>query len=186
VRCCGDGKHRTEDRLTERDQQPAHPSAAAVLGAGVVVGWVDPSSTREQLRVSHAGNPGGPIAARTTLVLSDAALVRAIAARQGALLVFENADPALPILIGLIQSPEASAFEALLDGPRDASRARPERAARLDGESVVLEGEREVVLRCGDASLTLRRDGKAIIRGAYVETHSKGVNRIKGGAVKIN
>ena len=60
------------------------------------------------------------------------------------------------------------------------------RAARLDGESVVLEGEREVVLRCGDASLTLRRDGKAIIRGTYVETHSKGVNRIKGGAVKIN
>jgi hypothetical protein len=24
------------------------------------------------------------------------------------------------------------------------------------------------------------------LRGAYVETHAKGVNRIKGGSVKIN
>ena len=26
----------------------------------------------------------------------------------------------------------------------------------------------------------------ATVRGAYVETHAKGVNRIKGGSVKIN
>jgi hypothetical protein len=42
------------------------------------------------------------------------------------------------------------------------------------------------VLQCGSASLTLRRDGRVLIRGAYVETHSRGVNRIKGGSVKIN
>jgi hypothetical protein len=187
--------------VNEWDDEPARPSAAAALaqGAGVVVGWVDPSSTPERLWVDHAGNGCGPRVARTTIAISPAMLARAIAARQGALLVFENADPALPIIIGLIQTPEASAFEALLDAPRaqperevarevshPAALARPARPARLDGESVVLEGEREVVLRCGDASLTLRRDGKAILRGAYVETHSRGINRIKGGAVKIN
>lgn len=184
--------------MNESDHEPARPSAAAALaqGAGVVVGWVDPSSTPERLCVDHAGNGCGPRVARTTIALSPAMLARAIAARQGALLVFENADPALPIIIGLIQTPEASAFEALLDAPRaqperEVARevshpAAPARPARLDGESVVLEGEREVVLRCGDASLTLRRDGKAILRGAYVETHSRGINRIKGGAVKIN
>jgi hypothetical protein len=175
--------------VNEFDPTSGRSSAGAALSlAGrVVVGWLDSSSTPERLCVDHPGSPLGPIAARTTVAISPAQLARAIAARQGALLVFENADPALPIVIGLIQSPEASAFEALLDAPRDVSRsAAPERAARLDGVSVVLEGEREVVLRCGDASLTLRRDGKAIIRGTYVETHSKGINRIKGGAVKIN
>jgi hypothetical protein len=32
----------------------------------------------------------------------------------------------------------------------------------------------------------LRKDGKVVVRGMYVETHSLGVNRIKGTSVKIN
>ena len=50
----------------------------------------------------------------------------------------------------------------------------------------MLEGTDEVTLKCGAASITLRRDGKVILRGAYVETTAKGVNRIRGGSVKIN
>jgi hypothetical protein len=42
------------------------------------------------------------------------------------------------------------------------------------------------VLECGQASVTLRRNGRIIIRGTYVETHSEGTNRIKGGQVRIN
>jgi len=51
---------------------------------------------------------------------------------------------------------------------------------------VVLEGSEEVVLRCGEASVTLHRDGKLVLRGAYIETTAKGLNRIRGGSVKIN
>ena len=57
---------------------------------------------------------------------------------------------------------------------------------KLDGKSVVLEADNEIELRCGKASIKLTRDGKVIVRGAYVETHSRGVNRIKGGVVRIN
>jgi hypothetical protein len=32
----------------------------------------------------------------------------------------------------------------------------------------------------------LRRNGKVIIRGAEIESHSTGLQRIKGAAVKIN
>jgi hypothetical protein len=32
----------------------------------------------------------------------------------------------------------------------------------------------------------MRRNGKVIVRGTHVETHSDGTNRIKGGQVKIN
>jgi hypothetical protein len=129
------------------------------------------------------------VEARTTVRLSAPLLERAVATSQGVLLVFENGDPALPIVVGLIQAAEASPFQELLAAPREAAGsagAQPPREARLDGDRVVLEGKREVVLKCGEATLTLRRDGKILIRGAYVETHSKGVNRIKGGAVKIN
>lgn len=57
---------------------------------------------------------------------------------------------------------------------------------RVDGKRLVIEGYDEIELRCGEATITLRRNGKIIISGARVETRSRGVNRIKGGSVKIN
>ena len=50
----------------------------------------------------------------------------------------------------------------------------------------MLTAEREIVLKCGKASITLTRAGKVIIRGAYVLSRSSGVNRIVGGSVQIN
>ena len=58
-----------------------------------------------------------------------------------------------------------------------------ERAGR---EEVDLTAEREIVLRCGKASITLRRNGRVVIRGTYVETRAEGVNRVQGGSVQIN
>ena len=46
---------------------------------------------------------------------------------------------------------------------------------------IVLAGEVR-----GPASITLRRNGRVVIKGTYVETHSEGTNRIKGGQVQIN
>lgn len=56
----------------------------------------------------------------------------------------------------------------------------------VDGKRVKIDGKDEIVLRCGQASITLRRNGRVVIRGTYVETRSKGTNRIKGGSVLIN
>jgi hypothetical protein len=44
----------------------------------------------------------------------------------------------------------------------------------------------QMVLRCGKASITLTKEGKVIIQGAYVSSHSAGVLRLKGGSVQIN
>jgi hypothetical protein len=55
-----------------------------------------------------------------------------------------------------------------------------------DSERLVLTAEREIVLQCGSASITLTRAGKIIIRGEYVVTRAAGVNRILGGSVQIN
>jgi hypothetical protein len=58
--------------------------------------------------------------------------------------------------------------------------------ADVDGRRVRIIAKDEIVLECGQASVTLRRNGRIIIRGTYVETHSEGTNRIKGGQVRIN
>jgi hypothetical protein len=44
----------------------------------------------------------------------------------------------------------------------------------------------ELELRCGKASITLRRNGRVVVRGTYVETYSQGTNRIKGATVEFN
>jgi hypothetical protein len=58
--------------------------------------------------------------------------------------------------------------------------------ANIDGRRVHIVAQDEIVLECGQASITLRRNGRIIVRGTYVETHSDGTNRIKGGQVRIN
>lgn len=56
----------------------------------------------------------------------------------------------------------------------------------VDGKKVVIEAKDEIVLKCGDASITLTKAGKIMIRGKYLLNRSTGVNRILGGSVQVN
>jgi hypothetical protein len=124
---------------------------------GTLVDWTD-----EGPRVDYPGNPHGPLLAR-----SFVARPASPPAGQPVLLVFEDERSHRPVLVGL--APSTAPLEAVVDGQR-----------------VVLEGREEIVLRCGKASITLRRNGRVVVRGTYVESRSEGVNRIKGGTVRIN
>ncbi len=86
-------------------------------------------------------------------------------------LLFEAGDPGRPIVVGRLCDPGPAV--ARVDLVRD-------------GDRLVLEAEREIVLRCGKASITLTRAGKVLIRGAYLSSRSSGVNRIKGASVQLN
>jgi len=166
-------------------EQPSAP-AGAYAGAAVRVGSLAPGCKPGALLVDFAGNAAGPLPARSLVVLDDATIRQALANRQGVVLLFENEDPRLPIIVGLLSpDPGAALLRSLLQPPPAAAPVRRSEA-RVDGKRVVVEGDHEVVLRCGESSITLRRDGKVILRGAYIETTAKGCNRIRGGSVKIN
>ena len=62
----------------------------------------------------------------------------------------------------------------------------PATAPTIDGERLVFRAERELELRCGDASIVLTRAGKVLIKGNFVLTRSRGANKIKGAYVDIN
>jgi hypothetical protein len=158
-----------------------------MAGAQVKVGWLAPDSKPGTLVVDFEGNAAGPLAARTLAALDETSLHQAKASRQQVVLLFENGDLRLPIVVGLLApDPGAALFSNLLCAPIAVPAQALPTEARVDGKRVVLEGTEEVVLRCGDASITLRRDGKLVLRGAYIETTAKGLNRIRGGSVKIN
>jgi hypothetical protein len=136
---------------------------------GVIVGIDDASIPR----VSFPGCPSEKgTAARTTVSFSQSDLGRQVA------LLFEAGDMRKPVVIGKIAVPNRTAPKELAIPPAVEST--------IDGERLVFTGDKEIVLRCGKASITLTRAGKIIIRGAYLLNRSSGVNKIKGASVQIN
>ncbi len=174
------------DEALEQDSQRARAATVTAGFAPTTLGWLTNESAHHALVVDFFGNAAGPRPARAVVVLDEATLARAVATRQPVALAFENGDPRLPIILGLVQDPP-SPLRDLLGAPPPAAEAAPRPLeAKVDGKRVVFRADDEITLECGAASLTLRRDGKILLRGAYVETYAEGTNRIKGAAVKIN
>jgi len=71
---------------------------------------------------------------------------------------------------------------------RSAARPVPEDVLEVeaDGERVRLTAQREIVLRCGKASITLTAEGRILLKGVELVSSASGPNRIKGSSVKIN
>jgi hypothetical protein len=177
-------------------EEPIDPEAQVLLDGPILahrVGWIAGVGAGALL-VDFPGNRRGPLPARATIVIDAPSAAAAAATRREALLVFEDGDPARPIVVGLLAPPIQTLVDLVLDAgagheggnPQTPGPAGTPIATIADGKHVVVEGEDEVVLRCGEASITLRRNGKVVIRGAYVESHASGTNRIKGGSVRIN
>jgi hypothetical protein len=169
-------------------------AARAVAAAGPVLGRLVAGSTAARPLVAVVGQSDARPAI-STVPLDAAAVAAAVASGQRVLLLFEENDPARPIIIGLVQTPsETPMLDELLGdhvhevtlAPAASAAETPPMEAEVDGRRVVIEARDELVLRCGRASITLRRNGKVLIRGDYVETYADGTNRVKGATVKIN
>jgi hypothetical protein len=140
---------------------------------GWIADWTD-----DGLVIDFAGNEAGPIVARSVVQWQREQVREAIETRHPVLLVFEEGDVRKPIIVGTMKPVPK----------RDASPTAEASPVQVlaDGERVEVRGRDEVVLRCGEASITLRRNGRVVIKGAQVETRARGTNRIKGGNVLIN
>ncbi len=121
---------------------------------------------------------------RSPLVLcagSTAAYARSVVDLRGehvgqtVVLSFENGDPALPIVMGVLHDESHRGLNApgLVE-------------LEQDGERMVVSAREQLVLRCGEASITLTKAGKVLIEGNYVSSRSTGVNRVKGGSIQLN
>lgn len=121
--------------------------------------------------VVYPGQRGtGALAARTTVDLDGGHVGRAVT------IVFDQGDPGRPIVTGVLR---AQGSWPTWPRPREVE-------LDVDGNTLVVDAGRRLVLRCGEASIVLTHDGKVVIRGTCVVTHATGLNRIRGGAVQIN
>ena len=163
--------------------RPRATDAAADVTAGAVtthVGHVVAVLGAEEVGVAIPGMPGY-LAARLAVPLTHARLQELIASARAAVILLDSRTPRSAIVLGFL---EPVPVEAHPEVPGQTGTQVVE--ADVDGKRVRIVGSDEVVLECGAASITLRRNGRVIIRGAYVETAAAGTNRIKGAAVRIN
>jgi hypothetical protein len=167
-------RERTEhilELLTEGNDQSNEPQTEQRPVQGVVRGMI--SEVNQATGTIHVVVPRlsllEPMAARSIVPIESSDVGREV------IVAFEAGEPRAPFILGLLHQ----------QGQNPPTPAK-QFEAKVDGEQVVIEGKKEVVLKCGKASITLTRAGKVLIRGAYLLSRSSGVNRIKGGSVQLN
>jgi hypothetical protein len=150
----------------ELPEKLVHSCSGLETGWEVVVGTIVAVTSSAEALVEVARiNSSAAMKARTVVSLSENEV------GLQAVLAFEDGDITKPIILGLIKSAENRGGKV---------------AVRADGDRFFVSAEREIELRCGEASITLTRAGKVLIKGEYVLSRAKGLNRIKGAAVSIN
>jgi hypothetical protein len=139
---------------------------------GVLVGTLlGMQGTQASPLVTYPGQPGSAaVAARSVIDLSSADIGKSV------VLMFENADPMKPLIMGVLRS------EFNWPSTEGGGQVRLD----VDGAHMVVSAKEQLTLRCGEASVTLTKAGKILIKGTYVLSSSSGLNRIKGGSVHIN
>jgi Domain of unknown function (DUF6484) len=154
------------DRAAQASPRVIEPLTAPTVG--VLVGF----DLDDRPVVSYRNVLGGErVAGRTTVALKRSQIGSSV------VILCEDGDPHLPIVVGVIES------RANMKAANDANAPT---VIQADDERYIVTAEREIVLRCGEASITLTRAGKVIIKGTYVLSRSSGYNKIKGAAVDIN
>ena len=133
-------------------------------------------------RITSAGLPEG--ASRVSLVeILDGGLLRVSAPSGGEFLCdWLDSGVALALQPGdvlLALPPDATGRGVVLG--RIGPYRPPEPQSRL-----TLEATEVLTLKCGEATLDLRADGKAVLKGEDVLIRAKGLQRIKAGSVSIN
>ena len=157
--------------IAESDETSStHKNKQATQLDGVVIGVLMSFTEAGFPLVAFPGNQSETgIAAHSTTIFKPDDIGCQVA------LLFEGGDPQRPIVIGRMQYPQD------IVQPRQQTMS-----AELDDERIEFKAGKEIVLRCGKASITLTKAGKVVIRGSYLLNRSSGVNRIKGGSVQIN
>lgn len=174
----------SNDTKAAGDSRPNAGLKQVTLPGEVVIGSLTSIDESGRPLVSYPGHgPDKPTVALTTISLKKNHIGRQLA------LLFAQGKTEQPVIIGLIQNPlddilSSQAVAQTGDGVQHGGLEIED--LHVDGERVVIKGKREIVLKCGDASITLTKSGKIMIRGKYLLSRASGVNRILGGSVQVN
>jgi hypothetical protein len=154
---------------------------------GPIVGTFLGINLERQALVRFSGAPRSVMVAR--IATHDPAFSGAIDKLRGrsVLLAFEANERTSPLIVGIVRD----AFELPSDARPDVGPAvhdvgEPGQPLRINGRSLVFEGQEEIQFRCGRGSITIREDGSIVVKGTRLLSRASEVNKIRGASVQIN
>jgi hypothetical protein len=156
-------------------------NATVELAAPLVAGWLVYVSRDGLPFVTYEQGADQPTEARTA-VDAPHDLVFGEKLRRPVLLCLEPGHPPRPVIVGFIQE----RFVRADSMDRVPLRSSRDQDVTLEGRTISLEAREELSLRCGAGTITIRKDGKVLVRGTEVVSSAAGRNRVKGGVVSIN
>ena len=135
-------------------REAANPLSCPGASVGIVLG----ADAAGQPLVDFPGNPYGPLVARVAVV-GGFDVAACVAGCAQVVLVFERAEASLPIIVGV-----------MCGGGQAPPVAGPQRQT--------ISAEKELTLRCGKGSVTIREDGNILIKGTNVTSRATEVHKI--------
>lgn len=157
--------------------QQMSPGSAERIN-GILVGKIVHIDEQTTPIVDFSANvSGAAIKALSTVAVKPEDKDREVA------LAFVNGDASMPVIIGFMHvSNMAQASEKGETNKNVLNAVTVEK----DGETVTISAEKQIVLKCGESSITLTKAGKVLLNGTYISSRAKGVNRMRGGSVLLN
>ncbi len=184
---------------TVQTQEESCSSLSDIAPGEIIIGTLVEIDKQGQLLVNFSENASGQsLKAMTTLALTEAHIGRQLA------LLFANGSLQNPVIMGLIHSPLQDMLENFGEPqPQPQPQPQPENETETqtvvdpvnnlkvdgilaDGNKLVFEAKEQIVLKCGESSITLTQSGEVLIRGKYLLNRATDVNRIMGGSVQVN
>lgn len=144
------------------------------------LGRIVAASTPGEIWVNVAGVE--PQRARLLAGLNSIELSKSPNVGREVLVVFVDGDVHKPVVVGVIEEP----LESLVELTTTSSKQVAKLEAQVDGKRVTIAAEEEIELKCGEGSITIRKDGKIVIRGTSLLSRSSGANRVRGASVSLN
>ncbi len=152
-------------------------SSLHTLNPGMpVIANIVKSDSPDKIMIQH--NNDEPKPARLISSMDRFTLMQEQSQGRQVLVIFENGDPDLPVIIGLMESLVENILE--MEKPREPVQVT------IDKKKHLIEAEEEITLKCGNASITLNKHGKIVIKGAELISRASGTNKIKGSNIQLN
>jgi len=169
---------------SESIQGESSSSAATIpASSGLLVGRI--------IALQENGNPlvafdsvtkSKPIEALTVVPLASSSVGKDVA------ISFAQNQGGMPIVMGVIRR---MLDDVLDDEPHNLEQkvlntetAKPE--VIVDGNKLELSAPEEVTIRCGEASITLNKSGKILIKGEHMLNRISGAYKVKSGSIELN
>lgn len=143
---------------------------------GIRIGKLIETRGNKEIIIDFPENLSKPLNARSLVQ------VRREDKGRSLLLMFENSDPNLPIIVGFLHD------NPIISSPSEGITLKNGAIKELfiDGDRIVFNAKKEIVLNCGKGSVTIRKDGKVVLKGTNLISRSSGPNKIKGASVTLN